>query len=247
MLATLLSLGAPPSIARVLALLSHQVPVGEDQLQHIELMRDIAAAFNRRFCSAPPSSPADAAAAVAAPPALPPLPSPPRAFSFALPQAVSLAGSGAAGAGRIMSLRDGGKKMSKSDASDAGRINLSDSDEVIRDKVRRAKTDSEAGFSFEPARRPDKSNLLALYAAATGARMEETVARFAAAPAAAFKEELADALIALLRPMRSETARLLADPAHLDAVLADGAAAAREIARETMAGVRDVTGLAASS
>ena len=217
-----------------------QVPVGEDQLQHIELMRDIAMSFNRRFCA-----PVHNAAAIDAhsPSPSPHGASPP--FSFVLPRAVSLPGAAAGGAGRIMSLRDGTRKMSKSDASDASRINLTDSDDAVRDKVRRAKTDSEAGFSYEPARRPDKSNLLAIYCAATGEPMDSAVARFAGASALAFKDELADAVVALVRPLRIETTRLLAEPAYLDAVLAEGAATARCIAEHTMAGVRAATGLAA--
>lgn len=143
-----------------------------------------------------------------------------------------------------MSLRDGTAKMSKSAPSDASRINLTDGDEAIAEKIKRAKTDSEAGFTVDAARRPEKTNLLTIFAAVTGEPLEVLADRYAAASAAHFKGELTEALIARLAPMRGEINRLLADPSYVEGVLADGAAAAQAIARETMDGVRAVTGLA---
>lgn len=143
-----------------------------------------------------------------------------------------------------MSLRDGTAKMSKSAPSDASRINLTDSDEAIAKKLKRAKTDGETGFSIDSEKRPEKTNLLTIFAAVSGEPIEALAGRYASASAAQFKGDLTDALIARLSPMRAEITRLLADPGYVEGVLADGAAAARGIASETMEGVRAVAGLA---
>jgi len=197
--------------ADILLYRATEVPVGEDQHQHLELARDVAGAFNARA----------------------------RAPIFPLPATVSPPGA----VRRVMSLRDASRKMSKSDPDDASRINLTDGPDAIRDKVRRAKTDSVTGFSLDAAGRPEKTNLVGIMAAVTGATPEAVAATYATASAAAFKDDLAAALIATLTPVGDEVRRRLADPAHLAAVLAAGGDAARRVAAGVMADVRAVAGI----
>jgi tryptophanyl-tRNA synthetase len=133
---------------------------------------------------------------------------------------------------RVMSLRDGSKKMSKSDPSDQSRINLTDSADVIAQKIRRAKTDPEplpadtAGL----AERPEARNLVAIYAAFAGTAQEAVLGEFAGAGWGMFKERLAELTVATLSPIAAETQRLLNDTTHLDAALRDGAMRAQTIA-----------------
>jgi tryptophanyl-tRNA synthetase len=135
-------------------------------------------------------------------------------------------------AARVMSLRDGTKKMSKSDASDQSRINLSDSADEIAQKIRRAKTDplplpeDVAGL----AERPEARNLVGIYAALAGTTPAEVVAEFAGAGFGTFKARLAELAVAALTPIGVEAARLLADTDHLDAVLRAGAGRASAMA-----------------
>ena len=148
-------------------------------------------------------------------------------------------------AARIMSLRDGSAKMSKSDPSDMSRINLTDSDDEIAQKVRKAKTDPEP-LPDDPAqldRRPEARNLVAIYAAITGERPEQVLQRFAGHGFGAFKPALADALVALLSPLRTRLEEFRSDPAELDRLLADGSARARELAAPTTAAAYRATGL----
>jgi len=236
------------------------VPVGEDQFQHIELARMIAHTFNVRFCGG--DDPRDTAGEeggdteVLAAESESPTAADGAPFRLRLPRTVpplcdlattTGAASGTAGSAcaRIMSLRDGTRKMSKSDRADGARISLTDSDDAIADKVRRAKTDAQAGFSYDPAGRPDKSNLLAILAAVTGATPEALAGRYAHATATAFKADLTEALIARIAPLRADIARVRGDPAYVDAALPDGAAAARAIAARTMMRVRAAVGLPA--
>jgi len=134
-------------------------------------------------------------------------------------------------AARVMSLRDGTSKMSKSDPSDMSRINLTDSDDVISQKVRKAKTDSEP-LPEDPANlegRSEAKNLVGIYGAVTGETVEQVLARFAGQGFGAFKPALADALVSLLHPLRSRLEELRNDPAELDRHLADGSARAAEL------------------
>ena len=135
-------------------------------------------------------------------------------------------------AARVMSLRDGTRKMSKSDPSDQSRINMTDVDEEIALKIRRAKTDPEA-LPSEAAGlegRPEARNLVEILAALTGRSVDAVLAEHGGQGFGRFKETLAAALVATIAPIRDETLRLLADPAHLDATLRAGAARARAIA-----------------
>ena len=144
---------------------------------------------------------------------------------------------------RVMSLRDGRSKMSKSDGSDYARINLTDDADTIALKIKRAKTDSEPGLSFDPARRPEAANLLSIYAALAAEPVERVVAEHTGMGFAAFKGKLADLAIETLGPIAQRMRELQADPAHIDGVLADGAERARDIADAKLAEVRRIMGL----
>jgi tryptophanyl-tRNA synthetase len=185
--------------ADVLLYQATHVPVGEDQKQHLELARDIAQKFNNDF----------------------------DVELFTLPEPFVPSGAAA----RIMSLRDGTGKMSKSDPSDMSRINLTDNDELISQKIRKAKTDPEP-LPDDPALldgRPEAKNLVGIYGAITGETVEQVLARFAGQGFGAFKPALADALVALLHPLRTRLDELRRDPAELDRLLGEGSARAAEL------------------
>lgn len=152
---------------------------------------------------------------------------------------------GGGAAARIMSLRDGRAKMSKSDPSDMSRINLTDSDEAIRQKIRKAKTDPEP-LPEDPAElegRPEAKNLVGIYGAVAGETVEQVLSRFAGQGFGAFKPALADALVTLLSPIRSRFDELRYDHAELDRILAQGAARAREIGSPVLAQAKAAVGL----
>jgi tryptophanyl-tRNA synthetase len=196
------------------------VPVGEDQKQHLELTRDIAQKFNNDF--------APSIAACGFGDAFFPLPEP-------LIQGPAT---------RVMSLRDGTKKMSKSEPSDQSRINLTDDADTIALKIRRAKTDPEALPSEEKGleARPEVDNLIGIYAALAGGTKADALAQFGGAQFSTFKNALVELTVAKLSPVNAEMRRLVADPGHIDAVLADGAARAQVLAAETMKAVKDIVG-----
>ncbi len=143
---------------------------------------------------------------------------------------------------RVMSLRDGTKKMSKSDVSEYSRIHLDDDADTIALKIRKAKSDPEPGITYDPEKRPEASNLLVLYAASTGMDMKAAEADVTALQFSRFKERLAEALTAHLAPIRETYTELMQDHAHLDSILAHGAARAAAIAETTMREVRDMVG-----
>jgi tryptophanyl-tRNA synthetase len=199
--------------ADILLYKATHVPVGEDQKQHVELTRDIALKFNTDF---------DVDLFV-----------PPEPFI----------GGGAAA--RVMSLRDGRSKMSKTDPSDMSRINLTDSDDLVAQKIRKAKTDPEP-LPADPAAldsRPEAANLVGIYGAVTGESVEQVLARFAGQGFGAFKPALADALIALLAPLRARLEELRQNPAELDRLLAEGAAKATQLGAPTLADAYRAVGL----
>ena len=144
---------------------------------------------------------------------------------------------------RVMSLRDGRSKMSKSDGSDYARINLTDDADTLALKIKRAKTDSEPGLAFDPERRPEAANLLSIYAALAGEPVERVVAEHTGMGFAAFKSKLADLAIATLGPIAERMRELQADPGYIDGVLADGAERARSIADNNLSEVRRIMGL----
>ena len=210
--------------ADILAYRATHVPVGEDQKQHLELTRDIAQKFNTDFSGS--------------------IAAHGHGEGF-FPITEPLIGGPAA---RVMSLRDGTRKMSKSDASDNARINLTDTADAIAQKVRRAKTDSEplpsevAGLKD----RPEADNLVGIYAALAGIAREDVLRDFGGAQFSTFKPALADLAVTNLAPVAAEMRRLSADPGHIDAVLADGAARAQEIAAQTLDAVKDIVGFVRS-
>lgn len=147
---------------------------------------------------------------------------------------------------RVMSLRDGAAKMSKSDVSDQSRINLTDDADTIANKIKRAKSDAD-NLPSEAAGlkgRPEAENLLSIYAATTGTTLDAAVRQFAGQQFSALKGALADVLTAKLGPFNAEMRRWLADPAMIDSELAKGANAARAKAEPVMKDVRRIFGFA---
>ena len=206
--------------ADILVYRATHVPVGEDQKQHLELRRDIAQKFNN-----------DYGASIRA-----------RGFGDAFfPQPEPLIQGPAT---RVMSLRDGVKKMSKSDASDQSRINLTDDPDAIALKIRRAKTDPEPLPHDEKAlaARPEADNLVGIYAALADITKAQVLAQFGGAQFSAFKPALSDLLVAKLSPITAEMRRLKDDTAYIDSVLADGSSRAQALAAETMKAVKDIVG-----
>jgi len=198
--------------ADILVYKSTHVPVGEDQKQHLELTRDIAAKFNHDFGA----------------PGFFPLPEP-------LTQ-----GPGA----RVMSLRDGSVKMSKSDPSDLSRINLTDDDDAIATKIRKARTDPEPLPDTLEAlsARPEADNLVGIYAALADQPKADVLARFSGQGFGAFKPALADLAVSVLAPVGERMRALLNDPAEIDRILSRGTEKAREVAAPTLAEVRKLVG-----
>jgi tryptophanyl-tRNA synthetase len=147
---------------------------------------------------------------------------------------------------RIMSLRDGKAKMSKSDPSEMSRIQLTDSDDEIGQKIRKAKTDPEPLPDNAEAleSRPEAKNLVGIYAAVTGESVEHVLARFADQGFGEFKPVLADALVGLIAPIRARLDELRRDPAELDRILADGAARAADIGAPVLQKAKVAVGLA---
>jgi tryptophanyl-tRNA synthetase len=149
-------------------------------------------------------------------------------------------------AARIMSLRDGTSKMSKTDPSDMSRINLTDSDEDIAQKIRKAKTDPDPlpdnPLALEG--RTEAKNLVGIYAAVTGESVEQVLARFAGHGFGAFKPALADSLVALIAPIRKRLEELRRDSAELDRILAAGSARASDIGAPVLAQAKAAVGLA---
>ncbi|MDA1088817.1 MAG: tryptophan--tRNA ligase [Proteobacteria bacterium] len=187
------------------------VPVGEDQKQHLELVRDIAQKFNNDF-------------GVDFFPIVEPL-----IFGAAT---------------RVMSLRDGSSKMSKSDPSDLSRINMTDDADTIVKKIRKAKTDPDE-LPASPNQfdgRPEAANLMGIYAALADLEIAEVCNKFGGLQFSRFKQDLADLAVEKLAPMQDEMRRLMIDESHVDAVITDGVQRARAIAEPVLAEVHDIVG-----
>ncbi len=198
--------------ADILVYRATHVPVGEDQKQHLELSRDVAAKFNHDF-------------------GVPDF--------FPLPEPL-IQGPGA----RIMSLRDGTAKMSKSDESDQATIYLSDTADAVAKKIKRAKTDPEP-LPFEVAGlkgRPEAANLVGIYGALAGISDDAVLKEFGGKGFGVFKPALSDLIVAKIAPIGAELRRLEAEPAYLDSVLLKGAEKAALIADQTVAEVKDIVG-----
>ncbi|WP_298816518.1 tryptophan--tRNA ligase [uncultured Roseibium sp.] len=218
--------------ADILAYRATHVPVGDDQKQHLELTRDIAAKFNNDFGDRIKEL------GVGVPN---PTPSPelPEQLYFPLTEPM-IAGP----ATRIMSLRDGTKKMSKSDPSDLSRINLTDDADLIAKKVKKAKTDPDALPSETDGLdgRPEADNLVGIYAALGGTNKEDVLREFGGQQFSTFKPALSDLAVAKLSPMTDEMRRLMEDKTQIDAVLKDGAEKASAIAEPVLKDVRKIIG-----
>ena len=154
---------------------------------------------------------------------------------------------GGGSAARVMSLRDGTAKMSKSDPSDMSRINLTDSDAEIAQKIRKAKTDPEPlpDNEIALAGRPEAKNLVGIYAAVMDESVAEVLSRFAGQGFGQFKPALADALVGLIGPIRDRLDQLRSDPAELDRILASGASRAAELGAPILVGAKSAVGLTA--
>jgi tryptophanyl-tRNA synthetase len=198
--------------ADVLLYQATHVPVGEDQKQHVELMRDIAVKFNTDY----------------------------GVDLFTIPEAHI-----GANAARIMSLRDGNAKMSKSDPSDMSRINLSDDSDAIAQKIRKARTDAEPlPDSAEALKgRAEALNLVTIYAALTDRTADSVAAEFAGKGFGQFKPALADLLVETIAPIRARLQDFEADPAALDAILVAGSRKAAALAAPTLEGAYRALGL----
>ncbi|MFT4619283.1 MAG: tryptophanyl-tRNA synthetase [Sulfitobacter sp.] len=188
------------------------VPVGEDQKQHLELTRDIAAKFNHDY----------------------------GVDFFPITEPV-IEGS----ATRVMSFRDGTKKMSKSDPSDASRINMTDDSDTIAKKIRKAKTDPEPlpDTADGLKDRPEARNLVNIYAALSDQTVDEVIAQVAGQQFGQFKPLLADLAVAKLSPISTEMARLMEDEAEIDRILRRGAERAREITTPILEKAYDIVGM----
>jgi len=188
-----------------------QVPVGDDQRQHLELANDIAEKFNHDY-----------------------------GVDF-FPRIEAIIPTETA---RIMSLRDGTKKMSKSDPSDQSRINLNDDADTIAQKIRRAKTDpaplpeTAAGLKD----RPEAANLVGIFAAITNTAVAEVLKDFAGSGFGPFKEKLAEALVEHVAPIAARAQNLLAEPGYVETVLNDGARRAAAIADPIVAEAERIVG-----
>ncbi|MET3889816.1 tryptophanyl-tRNA synthetase [Bosea sp. OAE506] len=209
--------------ADILLYKATHVPVGEDQKQHLELARDIAQKFNNDFGAQIAEKGLGTGE-----------------FGF-FPQPEPMIQGPAP---RVMSLRDGTKKMSKSDASDNSRINLTDDAETIAQKIRKAKTDPDALPSEEKGLegRPEAENLVGIYAGLNGETKAQVLAQFGGGQFSGFKAALVDLAVAKLAPIAGEMRRLLADVSHIDAILGDGAQRAEAIAAPIMRDVKDIVG-----
>jgi tryptophanyl-tRNA synthetase len=201
--------------ADVLLYQATHVPVGEDQKQHLELARDIAQKFNNDFCAE------DAPLFTLPDPIIPP------------------------DAARIMSLRDGSAKMSKSDPSDMSRINLTDDADAIMQKVRKAKTDPEPlpGEAAGLEGRPEARNLVGIYATLAGTTADAVLADFAGKGFGAFKPALGELLVDKLAPINARFVELRQDRSALDAILRKGAEKARSLGAPTLNAAYDALGL----
>ncbi|MGO8082743.1 tryptophan--tRNA ligase [Rhizobium leguminosarum] len=227
-----LGLYAYPSLmaADILVYRATHVPVGEDQKQHLELARDIAMKFNLDYAEHISRTGYGVDITVGNEPV--------HAY---FPMVEPLIGGPAP---RVMSLRDGTKKMSKSDPSDLSRINLMDDEDAISKKIRKAKTDPD-GLPSEIdglQGRPEADNLVAIYAALSDKSKADVLAEFGGQQFSVFKPALVDLAINVLAPITGEMRRLMDDTSHIDAILRKGGERARARAEVTMQQVRDVIG-----
>ena len=201
--------------ADILLYKATHVPVGDDQKQHIELARDIASSFNSMFSGDDEKD------------------------FFTLPEPQILGQ-----ATRVMSLRDGTKKMSKSDASDASRINLTDTREEISNKIKKAKTDPFPipDTIMELSKRPEALNLLNIYSSLSNQSIDQTLSQFSGCGFSYFKPKLIELAVETLIPISFEMRKLLDDTREIDKILKIGADNARKIAQPILKQVKELVG-----
>ena len=202
--------------ADILLYRATHVPVGDDQKQHLELTRDIAISFNNFFEKKIKSQ------------------------FFTLPEPI-ITGP----AKRIMSLRDGEKKMSKSDISDASRINLTDENDLIQKKIQKAKTDSLPipDNEAELSGRHEAINLINIFSALSDITVSEVLKNFAGKGFAIFKKDLTDLMIQKVSPISHEMKKMLKDKEEIRKILANGSLRAKEIADPVMKDIKNIIGL----
>ncbi len=194
--------------ADILLYQADQVPVGEDQRQHLELTRDLAQRFNRRFGP-----------------------------TFVLPDPYI-----PASVAKIADLQDPAIKMSKSASSPQGIVDVLDDPAVVRRKISRAVTDTGSEVRADEEAKPGVTNLLRIYSALTGDPIASIEATYGSGGYGRFKKDLAEVVVSTFAPIREKTEKILADEAALDRLLAQGAARAAKVARQTMTAVRDRSG-----
>ena len=199
--------------ADILLYRATHVPVGADQKQHLELSRDIAQKFNNDFK---------------------------KENFFPLPEPLIQKNIS-----RVMSLRDGKKKMSKSEESDYSRINLKDSPEEIIKKIKKAKTDSLPlpDNEKELLNRPEALNLLNIYSDITNSNLQKVLLDMKGKEFSYVKNQLADALVAIICPIGKKIRELMADKGHLEKVLNKGKEKAKIKSEENLKKVREIVGL----
>ncbi|WP_422372269.1 tryptophan--tRNA ligase [Hoeflea sp.] len=227
-----LGLLAYPSLmaADILLYRATHVPVGDDQKQHLELTRDIAQKFNIDFSQRIKAAGLGVDMMVGE-----------EKVTGYFPMTEPLIDGPAP---RVMSLRDGSRKMSKSEPSDLSRINMTDDADTIVKKIRKAKTDpAPLPETLEELKaRPEAENLVGIYAALSDRTRADVLGEYGGQQFSVFKPALAELAVTVLAPITTEMQRLMDDPSHIDAILKDGSERADVIARQTMADVREIIG-----
>ncbi|HEY9819496.1 MAG TPA: tryptophan--tRNA ligase [Candidatus Sericytochromatia bacterium] len=198
--------------ADILLYQADKVPVGEDQKQHLELTRDIADRFNYQFAKGKPPI-------------------------LKVPEPL-IRKEGA----RVMSLMDGTKKMSKSDPAEGSRINLLDTPDVIQKKIKRCKTDTVKGLTFDDPERPECNNLLGLYQILSGKTKQDVAAQCQDMGWGQFKPLLTETMIESLKPIQDKYQAVIDDKGYLESVLRQGREKAEAIALSTLSNVKSALG-----
>lgn len=202
----------PLMIADIILYNTNLVPVGEDQKQHLELTRDFVQRFNSRYAQ--------------------------KGQEILVTPEVKIPKRGA----RIMSLQEPTKKMSKSDSNPKGFISMLDEPNVIRKKIKSAVTDSIGTIEYDPTNRPGISNLLTIYEAVSDYSIDELVTKYEGKGYGEFKNDLAEAVVALLEPIQIKQKELL-ESEELQHILDEGAEKAQQVANKTLTKMQNAVGL----
>ncbi|KAF8818999.1 tryptophan--tRNA ligase [Rickettsia endosymbiont of Cardiosporidium cionae] len=202
--------------ADILLYKASYVPVGNDQTQHLEFARDIASIINKHSSNHKYSS----------------------NHKFPIPEATYQKYSS-----RIMSLKDGTKKMSKSDISEFARINICDSADLITKKIQKSKTDSIEHISYEPKLRPEITNLINIYSEFSSISIQDIVSQYENKNISIFKQDLSEIIINKLQPLQSEYYRLISDKGFLSKIIDEGQKEATKIAHINYQEIKNIFGL----